>query len=177
MWRNAELRLTIPEAYKVHWSIIEWNARFSEDRIPEQALGASWLTARLMRFAMERWSRIESMNRWLGGTIAPRIELDLVPSLACAAHFMIAATSPARTIDDYVAAGGAMQRFWLTATSLGLQLQPEMTPLIFARYATEDRRFSKAPHAQPAAAAIAAGRAASARSLRLPLEKLLVGSL
>jgi hypothetical protein len=35
-----------------------------------------------------------------------------------------------------------MQRFWLTATQLGLQLQPELTPLIFSRYVRERRAFS-----------------------------------
>jgi hypothetical protein len=196
LWRNAGLRLTIPEAYEVHRDIIEWHARFSEDRIPEQALGANWLSARLMQFAMKRWSRVAFMNRWLGGTLVPRVELDLAPGLACAAHFMIAADSRPKAIDDYVAAGEAMQRFWLTASALVLQLQPEMTPLIFARYAAEKRSFSRLPNAQPVALAIAeglaelfgtaaaacgvfmgrigAGPAASARSLRLPLEKLVV---
>ena len=196
LWRNAGLRLTTPEAYEVHRDIIEWHARFSENRIPEQALGASWLTARVMQFAMKRWSRIAFMNRWLGGTIVPRIELDLIPSLACAAHFLITAERRPQTIDHYVAAGEAMQRFWLTTAALGLQLQPEMTPLIFARYAAQHRPFSSVLQAQPAAAAIAAGlaelfgaaaaacgvfmgrigagAAASARSLRLPLDKLLV---
>jgi nitroreductase len=195
MWRNARLRLTIPEAFEVHRSIIHWEARFSDDRIPDQALGANPLTTRLMRFAMQSWPRVAFMNRWLGGTIAPRVELDLVPSLACAAHFLIAAASPCRSIDDYLAAGGAMQRFWLTATSLGLQVQPEMTPLIFARYASEKRDFSRIPEASTGAQTtaielerlfdvpagygafmgrIGAGRPAQARSLRLPLERLLI---
>ena len=195
LWFNARLRLTLPEAYQVHRSIIEWNARFSEDRIPDQALGASALTVRLMRFALQSWPRVKFLNTWLGGTIAPRIELELIPGLACGAHFLISARTPCATIDDYVAGGGAMQRFWLTATSLGLQLQPEMTPLIFARYAAEERRFSKVPRAQDdareiglrlaalfgveAAACgvfmgrIGEGKPAEARSLRLPLEALL----
>jgi hypothetical protein len=40
-----------------------------------------------------------------------------------------------------------VQRFWLTVTSLGLQLQPEMTPLIFGRYVREGRVFSRLPGA------------------------------
>ena len=195
LWLNARLRLTLPEAYEVHRRIIEWNARFSEDRIPDQALGASALTVRLMRFALQSWPRVQFLNTWLGGTIAPRIELDLIPGLRCAAHFLISSRLPCVSLDDYVAAGAAMQRFWLTATSLGLQLQPEMTPLIFARYAAEGRRFAKAAGAQPdaeeiarrlralfgaAAAAggvfmgrIGEGACAKARSLRLPLDALL----
>jgi hypothetical protein len=195
MWLNAGLRLTIPEAYEVHRSIIEWGARYSADRIPDQALGVNPLTARLMRFAMKSWARVDFLNRWLGGTIGPRLELDLIPSLACAAHFALIADKPCSKLDDYVAAGATLQRFWLTASSLGLQLQPEMTPLIFARYAAGGRRFSATEHARDRAQAIGrdlgeligrdaapravfmgrigAGQPAKARSLRRPLETLL----
>lgn len=195
MWTNAKLRLTLPEAYEVHRKIIEWHARFSEDRIPEQALGVDPLSARLMEFAMRSWPRVQFMNRWLGGTLFPRLQLDLIPSLACGAHFVIYASAACRSIDDYVDAGAAVQRAWLTATSLGLQLQPEMTPLIFSRYAAADLRFSRVTRAQAAAgrisritsallgsgvaeravfmARIGDGHAATARSLRLALDKLI----
>lgn len=89
--------------------------------------------------------------------------MDLLPGLRCAAHFVILASEVPKTIDHYVAAGRALQRFWLTATSLGLQLQPEMTPLIFSRYVREGRRFSR----QPGAAEMA-GKLATRLSLQLP---------
>lgn len=142
MYRNAKLRLTMPEAHQVHRAVIEWNARYSEDRIPDQALGVDPLTARLMRWIMQSWRRVEFFNTFLAGTVAPRIQMDLIPGLACAAHFVLIAYRPPQAIDDYVAAGRAMQRFWLTATRLELQLQPELTPLIFARYVREGRVFS-----------------------------------
>lgn len=41
LWNNAYLRLTCPEAYPVHRDIIEWNARYSADRIPDQAIGVT----------------------------------------------------------------------------------------------------------------------------------------
>jgi hypothetical protein len=44
MFRNAKLRLTMPEAHRVHKAVIEWNARYSEDRMPDQALGADPMT-------------------------------------------------------------------------------------------------------------------------------------
>ena len=87
-----------------------------------------------------------------------------------------------------------MQRFWLTATSLGLQLQPEMTPLIFSRYAREGVEFSRMPGAMETAARLArrlaeilqdvpasqvaflgrigSGKVPTSRSLRLPVERL-----
>jgi hypothetical protein len=97
-------------------------------------------------------------------------------------------------VDDYVAAGRALQRFWLTATQLGLQLQPEMTPVIFSRYVREGIKFSRMPGATETAAGlgrrlagifqdmpvkqvaflgrIGNGKAPDSRSLRLPVERL-----
>lgn len=155
MFHSAKLRLTIREAYEVHREIIEWHAQFSKDKVPDQALGASQPTLVMMRQVMKSWGRVKTFNRFLAGTWAPRIELDLVPGVACAAHFLICTKTPATTLDDYVAAGRATQRFWLTATQLGLQLQPEVTPLVFARYARNRLQFSESPGAMQKAERVA----------------------
>lgn len=157
MYANARLRLTMPEAYLVHRDIIEWGVRFSEERVPDQALGVDPLTARLMRWIMVDWHRVAFFNRFLAGTVAPRIQMDYMPSLFCAGHFVITAAQAANDIDDYIAAGRVMQRFWLTLTSLGLTMQPEMTPLIFGRYAREGRQFSKTAGMQEQAQELAQG--------------------
>jgi len=196
MFDNAKLRLTMPEAHAVHRDVIEWHARFSDTRIPDQALGVDAVTARLMHWIMGSWRRVEFFNTWLAGTLAPRLQMDLLPGWRCGAHFALLAEQPPRQLDDYVAAGRAMQRFWLAATALGLQLQPELTPLIFARYVREQRVFSSAPGLPALAQQLAqrteallgknvagravflgrigAGPAATARSLRRPLRELLV---
>jgi len=145
MFANAKLRLTMPEAYQVHREVIEWNARYSDDKVPDQALGVDPITAKLMHHVLGSWERVRFFNRYLAGTVAPRLQMDLIPGVLCAAHFVLLGANTARSIDDYVSAGRAMQRFWLTATSLGLTLQPEMTPLIFSRYVRERRRFSDEP--------------------------------
>lgn len=142
LFNNAKLRLTMREAYEMHRSVIEWNAQFSIDKIPDQAVGVDPLTAKLMQWVMRSWPRVEFFNTWLAGTIMPRLQLDLIPGLACAAHFGLMAKKVPQTIDDYVAAGRALQRFWLEAARLGLWLQPEMTPLIFSRYNREQRVFT-----------------------------------
>jgi nitroreductase len=197
-FRSAKIRLTIPEAYEVHRSVIEWNTRSSEDRIPGAALGASAPTLALMRWGMASWQRVDWLNRYAAGTVAPRLELDVLPSMACAAHWALIATEPPRVLDDYVAAGRAVQRFWLTATRLSLQCQPEYTPLVFARYAREGLPFSTNDIAAQRAAGVAgmlddllgadiapravfmgrigAGNPATARSVRLPVESLVVGA-
>lgn len=196
MFNNAKLRLTMPEAYRVHRDIIHWGVRYSEDRVPDQALGVDPLTVRLMRWIMEDWQRVTFFNRFLAGTLVPRIQMDFLPSLFCSGHFVIASNRPPDGIDDYVAAGRVVQRFWLTLTGLGLVMQPEMTPLIFGRYAREGLVFSKTAGMQEQALGlslnldallgqkesaravfmgrIGAGSAASSRSTRRKLNDLLV---
>ena len=142
LWRAAGIRLTIPEVYKVHKKIIHWDAQFSTDRIPDQALGADALTVKMMKWALQSWTRVKVLNRYFAGTLMPRLQLDLIPAQCCAAHFIIVADKPREQTADYLEGGRATQRFWLTATKLGLQLQPEMTPLIFSTYAREGRRFT-----------------------------------
>ena len=195
-FRTAGLRLSLPEAYPVHREVVEWGARTSLDRIPDQALGVDPLTLKLMRWVLKSWARVRATGS-LGGTLVPRLEMDLLPGLACGAHFALVARRRAASVDDFVAAGRALQRFWLTATALGLQLQPEMAPLIFRRYVALNIDFTREPWARRAAAGIrrrfdallgedrgeravffgrvGEGKAALARSLRLPLEQLRQG--
>lgn len=153
--RSAKIRLTIPEAYAVHRDIIAWDTRYSADRVPDMALGASRATLGLMRWAMRSWPRIERMNRFAGGTVVPRLELDVVPALFCGAHFVIVAYEEPRTFENFLSAGAAMQRFWLTATQLGLQLQPQYTPLVFAAYARHGLEFTRVLKARRRAGQIA----------------------
>lgn len=133
MYRNARLRLTMPEAFQVHRSIIDWDRIRSPDKVPAQALGVDALTLKVMHWAMHSWARMRTMNM-LTGTWGPRLQMDLLPGLGCAAHYVIKADHAPRGIDDYVEAGRVVQRFWLTLTGKGLLMQPEMTPLIFASY-------------------------------------------
>ena len=195
MFANARLRLTMPEAYRVHKDVIEWNAQYSEDRIPDQALGADPMTVRAMRFVMHSWSRVKFFNRFLAGTWMPRITMDFIPGLACGAHFLVKARDIPQTVDDFVDAGRAVQRFWLTATHLGLVKQPEMTPLIFSGYVRAGTPFTQVEQLKHEARAlqvrleqvvgpdwpravwmgrIGAGAQATSRSTRLPLQRLIV---
>lgn len=202
LFRSAQIRLTIEEAYRVHASIIEWRARTSEDRVPDAALGLDAASLTAMRWVMGSWPRMRFVARYLGGTLAPRVQLDLLPGLRCAGHFVIASRAARPSgeagLDADFAAGRVVQRVWLTAERLGLRHQPEMTPLIFSRYAAEGVRFSAdaaarrnagevcrrfdallGPGARERAVwmgRIGAGPRPQARSVRRPLEALLVGS-
>ena len=195
LWRNAGLRLRLPEAFQTHSSIIQWRAKFSADRVPDQALGASALTLVLMRYALKSWSRVNFLNTWLGGTVAPRIEMDFLPAIFCGAHVAILANHAPATIADHIDAGRAVQRFWLCATQWRLQHQPAFTPLVFSRYAREQRKFTALPKLATEARHIAEalderldgkadravwlgrlgyGPRATARSERLSLSELIV---
>lgn len=194
LFASADLRLRLPEGYAVHRRIIAWNSISSQDRIPDMALGASWPTRNLMRFGLQSWERVDFFNRYLAGTLIPRLELDFLPSLACAGHMVMLAKRAPQGIDDFVAAGHAVQRVWLTATADGLWQQPEMTPLIFARYARTGQGFTAMPDGMARAQALVerldgllgadashavwmgrlgAGPAPTARSTRLPLSTLI----
>ena len=145
LWKNAYIRLTCPEAYPVHRDIIMWNARYSIDRIPDQAVGVDPLTLKLMRWVMQSWERVDFFNRFLAGTIVPRVQLDFIPAVACAGHILAKPVTPPTGIADHVRAGMALQRLWLTVSAIGLHLQPEMTPVIFRWYVRSDRTFSAKP--------------------------------
>jgi len=194
--RNAHIRLTIPEAYAVHKAVIAWNCETSEDRMPAASLGADPILLGVMRWVMASWERVMFFNRYLGGTVMPRLLLDFLPGLLCSGHFALVGSTEPRNTADRVAAGRAVQRFWLTATKLKLQLQPAYTPLVFARYAREHRRFTGVEQAYETAREIARrlesvlgsgeaaravflgrigpARAVKGRSLRLPVERLLL---
>ncbi|HYE36524.1 ThiF family adenylyltransferase [Methylocaldum sp.] len=197
MFRNGKVRLTMPEAYEVHKNIIQWNARVSEDRIPDRAVGLNPLALGLMKWAMRKWSRVNFLNTYMAGTLMPRVELDLIPGIFCAGHFALLTDKPPASIGDYLSAGRALQRFWLTATRLGLQLQPEMTPLIFASYIRESAKFTCLDAVEKQAKRLAneltdllgdefvpravfmgrigEGQQPEARSIRKPLSDLLIG--
>lgn len=159
LFHSARLRLVTPEAYQVHRDVIQWGAQFSDDKVPDQALGVPSAVLAVMKFAMQSWERVQFLNRYMAGTWLPRIQMDFWPAVACGAHFLVAARQPARTVEHVVAHGRAMQRFWLTSAQLGLALQPEMTPLIFSRYARQGRQFSSVPGSMEAARVLAQGLA------------------
>jgi hypothetical protein len=199
LFHNAHIRLATPEAYQVHRQNIEWGVQFSEHHIPELALGVDPATRRIMRWALQSWSRVQFLNRFLAGTWLPRLQMDWRTGLGCAAHFVIVADKPLVTTEDFLAGGAAMQRFWLEATRRGLQLQPEMTPIIFSRYVARSLAFTSIAAEQSLAETLAGqlthllgdagntlqrvymgrvgfGPAPQSRSVRPPLETLIINS-
>ncbi len=134
MWASAHIRLNCSETEAACGENVEWGARFSEDRIPERAVGVDRLTARWMRWGMGRRVGAQFLRCRLMGTFVPRVKHDLIPAVACAAHLLLRPKHELKGLEAHVRLGQAMQRVWLTAAAVGLHLQPEMTPLIFRWY-------------------------------------------
>lgn len=135
-------RLLMPETYVVHRDTVDWQARFSEDRIPVKAINADPLTRHIMAWAMRSPRRVAALNRMLGHWL-PRFEMDYLPARACAAHFLLVCTASADTPSERLAHGRAMQRFWLAAARQNLQFQPEMAPCVFGRYLRTGLAFTR----------------------------------
>ena len=135
------------------------------------------------------------MNRFFGGTLCARVwSSTCFPDCGAPPISPSWPTGAPGDIDGYLAAGAATQRFWLSCTALGLQLQPQYTPLVFADYARRRIAFTETLAAQQRAEEVAAmlegrlgatdprravflgrvgsGRLAKSRSLRLPLDRL-----
>jgi molybdopterin/thiamine biosynthesis adenylyltransferase/nitroreductase len=154
-WRFARLsalatdiRLRCLEAFRVHQRVVDWDRAYSPTGIPAGALGLDPATLKTMRWAMQDWRRLQRMNRWPGATAAATVELDYLPALCCAGFFSLRLPAPrprdkAARMESLLKAGSAIQRFWLTATQLGLALQPSLAILIFAHYGRDGTAFTE----------------------------------
>jgi sulfur-carrier protein adenylyltransferase/sulfurtransferase len=200
-WRasliNADatnIRLRIPEAFPVHQHIIDWERRFSATGLPAAAIGIDPVLRPLMRFLMRDWPRMDLMNRYGGGTLIAKLEMDLLPGLFSAAHFSIFRTKEADGAEALLRTGEVLQRFWLTATRLGLAMQPSLAPLCFDWYARNGVAFTRRAALREAAERLSnrikarnqvffgrIGQPRSAcvatRSLRRSLDELVIGQL
>lgn len=163
-WRIARLggqatdiRLRTREAFTVHQRVIDWARGFSPDGLPSRALGLDKVTLKLMRWAMQDWSRLQRLNRYAGTWLA-RAQLDYAPGLASGAFFTLrlrAAPDPDERVPALLRAGQDIQRFWLEAARLGLAMQPGLAILAFAEYGARDVAFTNEPALRRKASALA----------------------
>jgi sulfur-carrier protein adenylyltransferase/sulfurtransferase len=165
-WRLARLgamataiRLSIPEAFAVHQRIIDWDRQYSPDRIPAAAAGMSRASLGPMRWAMQSWPRMRLLNA-SGGLFSAQVQMDYLPGMCSAAFFTIRMRAPAPEGQSrpphLLHTGMAIQRFWLTATRLGLAMQPMLAPLCFAWYARSGTPFTRSEKADRTARKLAA---------------------
>lgn len=142
----TDIRLRAPEAFHIHQKVIDWQHKHSTHGIPAGAVGMARSSLPLLRWAMRDWSRMNLLNRF-GGTWLAAAQLDYAPGFASSAFFTIRMTRSLAGQDGRVArllqAGEEIERFWLTAASLGLAVQPTIATLAFAHYGETGEDFTK----------------------------------
>jgi hypothetical protein len=141
--RATDIRLRAKETFVVHQRIIDWENRWSPTGLPAGAIGLDPGTLKIMRWAMQSWDRMHRMNR-ITGTAAAAAQLDFLPGLGSSAFFEILPV-PRRaelSVEELIRAGHGLQRFWLTATRLGLAMQPGFAIIIFAHYGRQGTAFT-----------------------------------
>ncbi len=124
------LRMRLGATYPVHARTFRFDTDRPEVGLPIRSVPLDPMTRASLKWALQTPGRSGFMNRHLPGTRLATLQSDVRPGLACAAHFVLRAERPLG--DDplaWVKAGRAMMRFWLTAESLGLVLQPAFAPL------------------------------------------------
>ena len=144
----SDIRLRLEACFKVHQHVIDWGQGDSKTGIPSTAVGMDRMSLKLMKWAMQKWSRMDFMNKYMAGTVLARLQLDLVPGYASAAHFIILRkkneeNKEARTLEEVLKSGASLQRFWLRASEQGLVLQPSMATVCFSHYASQKVDFAK----------------------------------
>jgi len=158
--RATDIRLRIPETFRVHREIIDWDRAHSPDGIPAGTIGLDRMSLKLMRWAMQDWSRMRLLNR-LGGVLGAKAQLDYLPGLSSAAFFTLKLSEgrgePDQRVETLLRAGENIQRFWLTATRLGLAIQPSLAILAFGHYGEDSTAFTAEPSVLGKAKALATG--------------------
>lgn len=143
----TDIRLRARETFAVHRRIVDFLHPRSPTGIPVGSLGLDRATALLMRWAMRDWQRMHRLNR-IAGTWGAALQMDLRPALASAAFFVIRPSQlPSRDVDAHrlLGFGERLQRFWLTATAMGLGVQPALATVIFADHGVRGTRFTDEP--------------------------------
>ncbi|MDU0356343.1 ThiF family adenylyltransferase [Paraglaciecola aquimarina] len=143
IYGNAYTRVSMKEAHSHHQKIIDWGKQHSTDKIPDKALGVGPMMRAMMKSALSKdWPQFEFMGKYLAGTVVPRFIMDFMTSIKCSAHFALVAPEECIAETDYMKAGAALQRFWLTTDKLGLGFQPEYTQIIFSEYLRRNVKFT-----------------------------------
>ena len=141
--RATAIRLRIPETYAIHQTAVDWDRPHSPDGIPAATLGLDPATRRLMRWAMRDRRRLDRLNR-ATGTFGPALQMDYLPGLSSGAFLTIRrpAALPGQATAMLLGAGAQIQRMWLTASRLGLAMQPTLAALGFAQRGADRDAFT-----------------------------------
>ncbi len=138
--KSMKLELQHPFFYEDLKNAIHLKTQFSSTGIPDKSFNLDVLTRSTLKKILGNKELYQKMNTKFGGFIAPVLQTSIIPDTFSGAHVLFARkekdildTSSKEFINQGVKDGRMIQRFWLTATSLGLVLQPTHIQLVFAR--------------------------------------------
>jgi sulfur-carrier protein adenylyltransferase/sulfurtransferase len=141
----TNIRLRIPETFAIHRRIVDWDHSLSPAAIPSRALGVDALTLKAMRWLLTDRKRTNFANR-VGSPYIAGLQMDTVPGIFSSAYVAVRLSArshdPEERVSQLLRAGQSLQRFWLTATSLGLAIQPCLAALAFAHYGHTGEAFT-----------------------------------
>jgi sulfur-carrier protein adenylyltransferase/sulfurtransferase len=154
----TDIRLRIREAYDVHRRIVDWERLQSPTGIPSRALGLDAMTLKIMRWSMAEWKRTDFGNR-MGSTLFAGLQMDVLPGICSAAYFALrpraGVARGAERIVQLLRAGQSVQRLWLTASRLGLAMQPCQAVLAFTHYGASGEAFTQSSRERASAGRLA----------------------
>ncbi len=139
--RATDIRLRCPECFPIHQRIIDWTGRLSPQGIPACALGVGRVPLRLLRWGLTDWVRMQRLNH-IAGTWGTAMQTDTLPGLLSGAYLVAKYPPSGGDTLSLLRAGQGLQRLWLTATQLGLAMQPMLAPLAFAHYGETEAPFT-----------------------------------
>ena len=154
----TDIRLRIPETFAVHRRIVDWDQSLSPAAIPSGALGVDAMTLKVMRWSLMDWKRADFSNR-LGSPFIAGLQMDAAPGIFSSAYFAFRLKGrlgdPKERVSQLLRAGQSVQRFWLTATRLGLVMQPCLAALAFTHYGSTGEAFTVSKSGRRVAAKLA----------------------
>jgi|GEM_PF-4154085 len=137
--KSMKLEIQHPHFYEELKSAIKLDSKFSARRIPDKSFNFSLLTRFILGKVLRNRDLYARINK-CAGFVMPIVETSLIPDMCSGAHILLTRTKEdiknlkSQTfIEQAIQDGRMIQRFWLTATSLGLVLQPTFVQLCFSR--------------------------------------------
>ena len=141
----TNIRLRIPETFAIHHRIVDWDHSLSPAAIPSRALGVDAATLKAMRWLLADRKRTDFANRF-GSALMAGLQMDTLPGIFSSAYVVFRllgrSSDPKERVSQLLRVGQSMQRFWLTATRLGLVMQPCLAALAFTHYGSTGETFT-----------------------------------
>lgn len=122
--------------------IIDWNSKYSKLHLPDESLGLSGINLYMARIMNSTPQTLAFSRKFLNGDFSSAFLGFYLPSLFSGCHVAVKYEKKLENYIDMIEIGRQFQRFWLTVTSLGLHLQMETGPLVFARKVWSNVQFT-----------------------------------